>query len=80
MPPDERRLRRARQNPKNVRFNDLVRIYEDHGFIVRTGKGSHCVAYHPGTGTREVFPHRNPMNQVYVHRALKAIDLLGMRD
>ena len=78
MPPDERRLRRARQNPKNVRFNELVRIYEDHGFIVRPGRGSHYVAYHPSSRLNIPFPRQNPMKPNYVRDALKAIDELGL--
>ena len=78
MPPNERRLRRARQNPKNVRFNDLVRIYEDHGFIVRPGKGSHYVAKYPGIFIRHIFPRQNPMKERYVKKALDIIDELGL--
>ena len=78
MPPDERRLQRARQNPKNVRFNELVRIYEDHGFTVRPGRGSHYVAYHPSSPRNISFPRQNPMKPNYVRDALKAIDELGL--
>ena len=78
MPPNERRLRRARQNPKNVRFNELVRIYEDHGFIVRPGRGSHYVAKLPGTRIRETIPRQNPMKPRYVKKALDIIDEFGL--
>ena len=77
MPPNERRLRRARQNPKNVRFSELVRIYEDHGFTVRPGRGSHYVAKLPGTPIREVIPRQNPMKPRYVKKALDIIDEIG---
>lgn len=78
MPPNERRLRRARQNPKNVRFAELVRIYEDHGFIVRPGRGSHYVAKHPDASIRETIPRQNPMNPRYVKKALYIVDQLEL--
>lgn len=78
MPPNERRLQRARQNSKNVRFNELVRILEDHGFIVRPGKGSHYVAFHPNSPRNMAFPRQNPMNRVYVRKVLDTIDELGL--
>lgn len=32
-----------RQNPKNVRFNDLLKLVEKFGFRFRGGKGSHRI-------------------------------------
>ena len=77
MPPDERRLQRARQNPRNVKFEELRRLYEDHGFTVQSGKGSHYVARLHGTNIKEIFPRptRGPMKRPYVIKALNAIDL-----
>ncbi len=74
MPPQERRIQRARENPQNVRFTDLCRIYEDHGFIIRSGRGSHYIATMPGAPIRRTFPRRNPMRKVYVIAALNAIE------
>ena len=76
MPPRERRIQRARENPKDVSFRDLYRIYEDHGFRVRSGKGSHYVATFPDTRIRNTFPRQNPMRRVYVIKALEAIEEL----
>ena len=73
MPPRERRLQRAQENPKNVNFDDLRGIYEDHGFRVRSGRGSHYIATFPGSSIRRTFPRRNQMRRVYVKEALNAI-------
>ena len=77
MPPKERRLRKARQNPKDVTFDELCRLYEDHGFSVQPGKGSHYAARLPGTNIKEIFPRpaRGPMRRPYVMKALNAIEL-----
>ncbi len=74
MPPRDRRLLRARRNPGNVRFDTLCRIYEDHGFTIRTGRGSHYIATLPNTRIRMTFPRQNPMKRVYVIAALNAIE------
>ena len=76
MPPRERRLEKARQNPRNVRFEDLCKIYEDHGFIIRSGKGSHYRAFIPGTEISNTFPrpHGGHMRIQYVKTALNSID------
>ncbi len=74
MPPRDRRLQRARNNPLKVRFEDLCRIYEDHGFTIRSGRGSHYIATLPNTPIRRTFPRQNPMKRVYVVAALNAIE------
>lgn len=37
----EKRLQRARNNPKAVSYNDFVSILENEGYTIRMGKGSH---------------------------------------
>ena len=74
MPPRDRRLQRARRNPRNVSFDTLCRIYEDHGFTIRTGRGSHYIATLPDTPIRMTFPRQNPMKRVYVTAALNVIE------
>ena len=78
MPPSERRLQKAIENPKNIRFGDLCRIYTDHGFTIRTGgKQSHRVATLPGTGIKRTFarPSKGPfVKPFYVRDALGAIE------
>lgn len=77
MPPKERRLQKARQNPGNVKFEELCRLYEDHGFTVQSGKGSHYVARLSGSNIKEIFPRpaRGPVKRPYVTKALNAIEL-----
>ena len=74
MPTREKRLESARQNPKTVGFDALCRILQDHGFVIRKGKGSHRIASLPGTALRITFPQKNPMKNVYVDRALELIE------
>lgn len=75
MPPKERRLQKARQNPKSLSFRELRLLYEDHGFSVRSGgKGSHYIATLRGAPINRTFPRRNPMGAVYVREALNAIE------
>jgi predicted RNA binding protein YcfA (HicA-like mRNA interferase family) len=76
MPTREKRLQRARNNPKNVSFQDLCSILQDHGCEIKSGKGSHHVARLPGTSKKLTFPKptRGPMKPVYVEMALGLID------
>ena len=69
-----KRLDRIRNNPKNVSFSELCIMLEDHGFHIRTGKGSHNVATHPATGVTITLVKRNPVRRVYVENALAAIN------
>lgn len=70
----QKRLDRIRNNRKDVSFSELCRVLDDHGFDIRSGKGSHWVAIHPATGITMTLVRRDPVRQVYVERALGAID------
>ena len=74
MPTREKRLERARNNPKDVDFETLCLILVDHGFEITSGKGSHFVARLPGTPKKLTIPRHNPLRRVYVVRALEMID------
>lgn len=41
----EKRLQKARNNPKAVSYDDFVLILEGEGYTIRMTKGSHRVAY-----------------------------------
>ncbi len=70
----QKRLDRIRNSRKDVSFSELCRILNDHGFDIRSGKGSHYVAIHPATGVTITIVRRSPVRQVYVEKALEAID------
>ncbi len=70
----QKRLDRIRNNRKDVSFSELCQVLNDYGFGIRSGKGSHCVAIHPATGITMTLVRRSPVRQVYVERALEAID------
>lgn len=40
-------LDRVRNNPRDVRFSDLVSLIEAHGFVADRSEGSHRVYKHP---------------------------------
>ena len=73
MPTREKRLERARNNPKDVSFDDLRLILIDHGFEIRHGS-NHDVAVLPGTPMKVTIPRRNPVKRPYVEQALEFID------
>ncbi len=77
MPGREKRLRDARQNPKNVTFNELCSLIRSFGGEIRAGKGSHFVAKMPGSSKKMTIPRKNPMKAYYVKRAIQMIDELS---
>ena len=72
-------LARFRQNPRNVRPEELENVLLRLGFTKRAGKGSHRV-YTQGRFILTV-PYRKPfLRQRYVKEALAAIDALAIDD
>ena len=71
----EKRLEKIRQNPKNVRFDDLDRVLQDQGFERTQPRGgsSHYVYVH---GEQVItVPYKRPfVKTVYVKEALKLLD------
>jgi predicted RNA binding protein YcfA (HicA-like mRNA interferase family) len=68
-----KRLDRIRNNPKDVSFSEICLVLRDHGFHIRSGRGSHRVATHPATGVTITLVKKNPVRRVYVENALAAI-------
>jgi predicted RNA binding protein YcfA (HicA-like mRNA interferase family) len=73
----DKRLERARNNPKGWRFEELKSLYEAFGFEVQSGKGSHHVARHPRLKARPTFvKHSGELPPEYVKQAVKLIEEL----
>jgi predicted RNA binding protein YcfA (HicA-like mRNA interferase family) len=72
----EKRLKKIRQNPKNVPFDDLRMLLEDYGFELRRTRGSHhsFVGSIGGEKVTLVIPYNKPLNPVYVNKALGFIE------
>lgn len=69
----DKALDRIRNNPKNVRFEDLQKILENLGFELPHRSGSHAV-FARGKHVL-IIPFRRPfLKVVYVQLALAAID------
>jgi hypothetical protein len=74
----EKRLRKIRQNPKNVTFDELRITLEDHGFVMRGGKATSHYFFSAEVGERFwrlSIPFKKPHILInYVKDALDAID------
>ena len=76
----KKRLRRMRQNPNKVKYNDLISVLLDYGFTIRESKGSHVSVRCEIDGQvwREtvVKPHggKKTVNQQGIKSLLKIID------
>ena len=69
----EKALQKIRNNPREVRFNDLAKVLEQHGFEIRKTGGSHQVFMRGQY--RIIVPFRRPHLFEYVVKdALKILD------
>ncbi|MBK9054179.1 MAG: type II toxin-antitoxin system HicA family toxin [Chloroflexi bacterium] len=69
--------RELRQNPKNIRLEELEQILRWFGFETREGKGSHTV-YKRGE-YRMTVPYKKPfLKPIYIKLALEILDELGL--
>ena len=62
-----------KNNPKNVRFEDLKKILKDIGYVARNRSGSHYIF------TREyskpiTIPYKRPVKIIYVKQVLRILE------
>ena len=69
----EELLDRLRNNPNNVRFEELDKLLSWYGFERRQGKGDHYIYKRKGCRPLSVPRHR-PVGKVYVKQALAQIE------
>ena len=75
----DKRLQRIRRNPKNVSFEALRQVLEDHGFTLERVSGSHHMFRAASLDQVWVLnvPLRKPhVKLAYVLEALRAIDAI----
>src|SRR5260221_13538468 len=72
----EKRLQKLRQNPRNVSFDELRQVLEDHGFTLARITGSHhiFVAEIGEQVWKLTIPFHKPIKTTYIRTALNAID------
>jgi len=72
----QKRLKKLRQNPTNVSFDDLRQVMEDFGAVLDRVAGSHYVFELTERQITLVIPYRNPVKLAYVKKVIELIDLL----
>lgn len=74
----EKLLNELRENIKNVRFEDLIKLLEIFGFTIKNKRGSHNVCSHQNFILTVPKPHGNNkfVNSVYVKKAINYLDEL----
>jgi len=65
-------LKAMRNNPKDVRFEDLKRLLISYGYEAHNSGGSHWVFRKDGHHD-EVVPYKKPVKAYYVIRALRSL-------
>jgi hypothetical protein len=70
----EKLLEEIRDNPTNVRFEDIDRLLRMYGYTTRPHGGSHYYYKRKGCPPISV-PRARPLKEVYVKRAIEAIEI-----
>ena len=68
----EKLLQAMKNNPKDVRFEDLKKLLTQYGYEAHNTGGSHWVFRKDGCND-EVVPYKKPVKAYYVIRALKSL-------
>jgi predicted RNA binding protein YcfA (HicA-like mRNA interferase family) len=80
MTKSEKREQNIRENPNNVRFDDLDLILRDYGFVVRNRGTSHHIYSHILIPNSVNVPfHGSTVKPIYVKQAIAAIDAVIAR-
>lgn len=76
----EKILAQARNNPRDVRFSDFVKLVEAFGFVPRRQSGSHRMFSHPGLPTLVNIQPRpdGKVRHYQVRDFLDDVDRLGL--
>ena len=64
----EKLIAKLEQNPRDWKIEDLKKIADRFGFLVREGKGSHVVFSHPGISTALCIPAKRPIKPIYIRK------------
>lgn len=70
----EKLLKSIRNNPSDVKFEDLRKILLHHGFIERQPRGGSSHFTYTRKDTIITVPKHKPVNKAYVKQTLKLID------
>lgn len=78
----EKLLKKARENRKNLKFNELCRLFEYFGFEIRGQEGSHVQykRYKPPVKTVPIQNVRGMANPYQVKQLLDFVDDNGLSE
>jgi len=69
----EKLIEAIKNNPKNVKFEDLRKILENLGYTAVNNGGSHYV-FTKENATSLTIPYKKPVKVVYVKQVIKILD------
>jgi len=73
----EKRIESIKNNPKNVKFQNLKKVLENLGYKAINNGGSHYV-FTKENATSLTIPFRNPVKVVYVKQVISIIEDEGI--
>ena len=69
----EKLLNAIKNNPKNVRFEDLKKVLEDIGYKAINRGGSHYI-FTKDNNISLIIPYKKPVKIIYVKQVIKIIE------
>lgn len=70
----DKRIKKWRNNPLGVRFEELATFLEEHGYTRRKSKGSHQIFKKPGKEPLTIATHGGEVNRNAVLQAIDAVE------
>ena len=80
MPRRDKRLEKARRNPRVVDWKALLQILVDAGCQIKPASKHLYIAKYPGILERIIIPQQNPLREVYVKQAFAFIEDIQVRN
>lgn len=65
-------IKAMKNNPKNIPFEDIKKLLEDHGYVYHNSGGSHFV-FRKDNMASIVIPYRKPIKAIYVKHVLEIL-------
>ena len=74
MPTIDKIIKKMKRQPNGIRFNELARVLEYNGYIMKTKKGTSHRHFINKNGDVITIKEDNPLKAVYVKDVLKRIE------
>lgn len=69
----EKLILKMKQQPNGIRFQELVKVLLDYGYVMKSKTGTSHRSFINSTGEVIIIPEENPIKAVYIKDVLRRI-------